>query len=44
VVKCEQVTCLDKGLLEDQPLGRPLSQDRIHQVEDALLIAVGIFR
>ncbi|MBI4537389.1 MAG: type II toxin-antitoxin system PemK/MazF family toxin [candidate division NC10 bacterium] len=44
VVKCEQVTCLDKGLLEGQPLGRPLSQERIHQVEDALLIALGVFR
>jgi mRNA-degrading endonuclease toxin of MazEF toxin-antitoxin module len=44
VVKCEQITCLDKGLLEDQPLGQPLSQDRIFQIEDALLTAVGIFR
>ena len=44
VAKCEQVTCLDKGILEPRPLGPPLSQDRIRQVESALLVALGIFR
>jgi mRNA-degrading endonuclease toxin of MazEF toxin-antitoxin module len=43
VVKCEQVTCLDRSLLEARPLGRPLSEDRMRQVEDAILIALGIF-
>jgi mRNA-degrading endonuclease toxin of MazEF toxin-antitoxin module len=43
VVKCEQVSRLDKTLLETRPLGGPLSDDRIRQVEDALLIALGIF-
>lgn len=43
VAKCEQVTCLDKSLLDPFPLGRPLSEDRMHEVEDALLIALGVF-
>jgi mRNA-degrading endonuclease toxin of MazEF toxin-antitoxin module len=43
VVKCEQITCLDKALLDPRPLGRPLSRDRMHEVERALLISVGIF-
>jgi mRNA-degrading endonuclease toxin of MazEF toxin-antitoxin module len=43
VVKCEQVTCLDRSLLDARPLGRPLSEDRMRQVEDAILIALGIF-
>lgn len=43
VAKCEQVSSVDKSLLEARPLGRPLSEDRIRQVEDALLIALGIF-
>lgn len=43
VVKCEQVTSMDKSLLEPGPLRSPLSQDRMQQVEDALLIALGIF-
>jgi len=44
VAKCEQVTCLDKGVLEPRPLGRPLTDDRLHQIEDAVLIALGIRR
>lgn len=43
IVKCEQVTCLDKGLLESRPLGRPLNDDTIRRVENALLIALGIY-
>jgi mRNA-degrading endonuclease toxin of MazEF toxin-antitoxin module len=43
VLKCEHVTCLDKALLESRPLGRPLSPERMQQVEDALLISLGIF-
>jgi mRNA-degrading endonuclease toxin of MazEF toxin-antitoxin module len=43
VVKCEQITCLDKTLLDPHPLGRPLSPERLHQVEDALLLSLGIF-
>ncbi len=43
IVKCEQVTCLDKSLLESPPLGRPLNDDIIRTVENALLIALGIY-
>jgi mRNA interferase MazF len=43
VLKCEQVSSIDKSLLEPHPLGGPLSEDRMRQVEDALLIALGIF-
>ncbi len=43
IVKCEQVTCLDKGLLEPRPLGRPLHDDTIRGVENALLTALGIY-
>lgn len=43
VVKCEQITCLDKTLLDPRPLGRPLSSDRMHEVERALLISLGVF-
>ena len=43
VVKCEQITCLDKALLDPRPLGRPLSHDRLHEVEQSLLVSVGIF-
>jgi mRNA interferase MazF len=42
VAKCEQVTSLDKVLLEARPLGGLLSEDRIRQLEEALLIALGI--
>lgn len=43
VVKCEQITCLDKSLLGPRPLGRPLSLDRMREVERALLISLGVF-
>ena len=43
IVKCEQVTCLDKSLLEPRPLGRPLNDDTIRRVENALLVALGIY-
>jgi len=42
VVLCEQVMCLHKLLLEGRPLGGLLSEDRMRQVESALLIALGI--
>jgi len=43
VVKCEQITCLDKALLDPHPLGRPLSFDRMRVVERALLTSLGVF-
>jgi len=42
VAKCEQVTSLDKILLGDRPLGGLLSEDRMRQLEEALLVALGI--
>src|SRR5574342_205907 len=44
VIKCEQVTCLDKAILEPRPLGPPLSQNRIRKDEAALLVALGLVR
>ncbi len=44
IAKCEHITSLDKGILEPRPLGRPLNEDRIRQIEDALLITLGIYR
>ena len=43
VVKCEQITCLDKTLLDPRPFGRPLSSDRMREVERAILISLGVF-
>ncbi|MBI4735329.1 MAG: type II toxin-antitoxin system PemK/MazF family toxin [candidate division NC10 bacterium] len=43
VVKCEQITCLDKTLLGPRPLGRPLSPERMRGIERALLISLGVF-
>jgi mRNA-degrading endonuclease toxin of MazEF toxin-antitoxin module len=43
VAKCEQVSSIDRSLLEGRPVGGPISEDRMRQVEDALLIALGIF-
>lgn len=43
VAKCEQVSSMDKSLLEPRALSSPISEDRIRQIEDALLIALGIF-
>ena len=42
VAKCEQVSSMDKALLDPRPLGRPLSPERLRQIERALLIALGI--
>ncbi len=42
VALCEQVMCLNKSLLDARPLGGFLSQDRIRQMETALLVALGI--
>lgn len=34
---------MEKAFLEPRPLGAPLSQDRMRQIESALLIALGIY-
>lgn len=42
VALCEQVMCLNKSLLENRPLGVPLAEDRMREIEAALMIALGI--
>ena len=42
VAKCEQVGPVDKSFLDSRPLGAPLSEGRMRQIESALLIALGI--
>ena len=43
VAKCEQITTLEKSLLDAHPLGGALSEGRIGQLEKACLTALGIF-
>jgi mRNA interferase MazF len=42
MLKCEQVTTLHQGDLEEGSLGRALSQTRIGEVERGVLLAIGI--
>ena len=42
VIKCEQVTTLPRALLNDTPLGRPLSARIMGEVERAVLRAIGV--
>ena len=42
VLKCEQLTTLPKSLLSDSPLGGPLSSLVMHEVEKAILRAIGV--
>ncbi|RPJ78437.1 MAG: type II toxin-antitoxin system PemK/MazF family toxin [Acidobacteria bacterium] len=42
VALCEQVTCLDKGVLDPQPLGAPVSAARMLAIERCLLLSLGI--
>ena len=44
VVKCEDIQPIRRELLSARPLGGPLSQERMRQVEDALMSAQGILR
>ena len=42
MVKCEQVLTLPRDLVSEKPLGSPLRPSRMHQIERALLLALGI--
>jgi mRNA-degrading endonuclease toxin of MazEF toxin-antitoxin module len=42
VLKCEQITTLHKSDLGRVPLGRALSEQRVRQVEQAIVRAIGI--
>ena len=42
VVKCEQITTLQKDRLVPKPLGGPLTRARICEIEKAVLRAIGV--
>jgi mRNA interferase MazF len=42
VVKCEQITTLQKDRLLPAALGGPLSAGRMHEIEKAVLRAIGV--
>ena len=42
MVKCEQITTLQKARLVPTPLGGPLSAARMHEIEKAVLRAIGV--
>jgi mRNA-degrading endonuclease toxin of MazEF toxin-antitoxin module len=42
VAKCEQITTLPKDVVDQTPLGGPLSPERMALVERAILRAIGI--
>jgi mRNA interferase MazF len=42
VVKCEQITTLQKDRLAPTALGGPLSAGRMHEIEKAVLRAIGV--
>jgi mRNA-degrading endonuclease toxin of MazEF toxin-antitoxin module len=42
LLKCEQLTNLDKGALDAEPIGAALAEPRLRMVERALLRAIGV--
>jgi mRNA-degrading endonuclease toxin of MazEF toxin-antitoxin module len=42
VLKCEQVTTLHRDEVENRPLGRALAPGRLHEVERAVMRAIGV--
>ncbi len=42
VAKCEQITTLQKDRLVATALGGPLSTERMHEIEKAVLRAIGV--
>jgi mRNA interferase MazF len=42
VLKCEQITTLQKARLMPTALGGPLSAERMHEIEKAVLRAIGV--
>jgi mRNA-degrading endonuclease toxin of MazEF toxin-antitoxin module len=44
VIKCEDIQPVRRELIEPSPIGGPLSSERMREVEDAVLTALGIRR
>jgi len=42
VLRCEQITTLEKSLVADLPLGAPLTRARLADVERAVARAIGL--
>jgi mRNA-degrading endonuclease toxin of MazEF toxin-antitoxin module len=42
VLLCEQITTLAKRRVDPEPLGGPLSESRMNEVEQSVLLAIGI--
>lgn len=42
VLKCEQLTTLSRDDVTPSPLGPPMSPQRMHEVERAILRAIGV--
>ena len=42
IAKCEQITTIDRELVDDVPLGAPLAPTRMEEVERAILRAIGV--
>jgi mRNA interferase MazF len=42
MVKCEQVTTVPREFVDPRPLGPALSSRRLHEIERAILLALGI--
>jgi len=42
VLKCEQITTLHRDDVEHDPIGRSLSSSKLHDVERAVLRAIGV--
>ncbi|MDB4981384.1 MAG: hypothetical protein JWM82_2136 [Myxococcales bacterium] len=42
VLKCEQITTLEKSLVDEVPLGAPLTRARLAEVERAVARAIGL--
>ena len=42
MAKCEQITTLERSAIDPQPLGAPLSQERMREIERAIRLAIGV--
>lgn len=42
MLKCEQITTVPKALLSEKPLGGAISPSLLHEVEKAILRAIGV--
>ena len=42
IIKCEQITTLRKAIVDETPLGKPISGAKMRQVERGVLRAIGV--